>query len=281
MAPVHGGCLYSRSFTFISRLAHYSKMRITILGSGTSHGVPSIGCNCAVCASPDPRDTRMRCAIAVHWRGKTFVVDTPPEFRLQVVRSHIERVDALLFTHAHADHVFGLDDVRRFNEMQSGAMPIFARTHTLEELRRIFQYAFTTGQLGGGKPRLELTEIENGRIDWEGLTVEAIPVFHGNLEVSAFRFGDFAYVTDASRIPDTSLERLRGLDTLVLNALRWEPHPTHFSIDEALAIVAELNPRRTFFTHVAHTVPHAETERGLPPGVRFAYDGLVLTVTDP
>lgn len=256
-------------------------MRITVLGSGTSHGIPSVGCDCRVCASPDPRDTRTRCAIAVHWRGKTLVVDTPPEFRQQVIRSRIRRVDALLFTHSHADHIFGLDDVRRFNEMQGGELPVFARPHTLEDLRRAFHYAFVPGQPGGGKPKLALTPLEGDRLEWEGLEVEVIPVLHGRLEVSAFRFGDFAYVTDTSRIPPESLERLRGLDTLILDALRWEAHTTHFTIEEALAAVADLQPRRTFFTHMAHTVPHAETERRLPAGVRLAYDGMILTVPEP
>lgn len=256
-------------------------MRITVLGSGTSHGIPSVGCDCEVCASADPRDVRSRCAIAVHWRDKVLVVDTPPEFRQQVIRSQIRRVDALLYTHSHADHIFGLDDVRRFNEMQGGEMPVFARPDVLDDLRRAFRYVFVTTQVGGGKPQLALHPLEGDRLEWEGLTVETIPVFHGNYPITAFRIGDFAYLTDTSRIPETSLERLRGLDTLILDALRWEPHPTHFNIEEALAVVESLRPRRTFFTHLAHTVPHAETERTLPRGVRLAYDGLILNVPDP
>jgi phosphoribosyl 1,2-cyclic phosphate phosphodiesterase len=189
-------------------------------------------------------------------------------------------VDALLFTHSHADHIFGLDDVRRFNEMQGGELPVFARPDTLADLERAFRYAFITTQVGGGKPKLALTPLNEERLEWEGLTVEVIPVFHGSVEIAAFRFGNFAYVTDTSLIPEASLERLRGLDTLILAALRWEPHTTHFTIDQALAAVEELRPRRTFFTHMAHTVPHAETEARLPPGVRLAYDGLILSVPD-
>lgn len=255
-------------------------MRVTVLGSGTSHGIPAIGCGCEVCASPDPRDRRNRCSIAVEWRGKTIVVDTPPEFRQQVIRSHIERVDLLLFTHSHADHIFGLDDVRRFNEMQGVEMPIYSAESTLRDLERAFRYVFIQTQLGGGKPKLVLKPIQRERLEWEGREIEAVPIFHGELPVLGFRFGSFAYVTDASRIPGASLEKLRGLDTLILGALRWEPHPTHFSIEQSLEVVAEVKPRRTFFTHMAHTVPHRETERRLPSGVRLAYDGLVLTVPD-
>lgn len=255
-------------------------MRVTVLGSGTSHGIPAIGCACSVCTSPDPRDRRHRCSIAVEWRGKTIVVDTPPEFRQQVIRSNIERVDLLLFTHSHADHIFGLDDVRRFNEMQGAEMPIYSGEVTLRDLERSFQYVFIPTQLGGGKPKLVLTPIPDEGLDWEGLRILPIPIFHGQMPILGFRFGSFAYVTDASRIPPESMERLGGLDTLILGALRWEEHPTHFTIEEALEVVAALKPRRTFFTHMAHTVGHRGTEARLPSGVRLAYDGLVLDIPE-
>ena len=255
-------------------------MRITVLGSGTSHGIPAVGCACPVCASPDPRDRRSRCSIVIQWRGSTLLVDTAPELRQQVIRSHVRRVDALLFTHSHADHIFGLDDVRRFNEMQGGELTVFAQESTLDDLERAFRYVFVPTQLGGGKPQLALTPITGAGVPCGGAVVEAIPVFHGKLEILAFRCARFAYVTDASHIPPESLERLRGLDTLILGALRWEPHPTHFTIDEALEVVAELKPRRTFLTHLSHTVPHAETERRLPGHVRLAYDGLILDIED-
>jgi phosphoribosyl 1,2-cyclic phosphate phosphodiesterase len=256
-------------------------VRVTVLGSGTSHGIPSVGCRCSVCASPDPRDRRTRVSIVVEWRGLSLLVDTSPELRQQVVRSHVRRVDAILYTHSHADHVFGLDDVRRFNDMQGGDLPVFAPPETIEVLQRAFRYVFIQTQEGGGKPKLTLTPVTTDRLEWNGAEVEFIPIFHGELEIRALRFGPFAYVTDASRITPESLDRLRGLDTLILGALRWEePHPTHFTIEEALEVVADLKPRRAFFTHMSHTVAHAETDARLPSGVRLAYDGLVLSVPD-
>lgn len=255
-------------------------MRITVLGSGTSHGIPAVGCPCPVCASPDPRDHRTRCSITVSWRGQSFLVDTAPELRQQAVRSHLTRVDALLFTHSHADHIFGLDDVRRYNALQAGDLPVFGMPETLADLRRAFRYVFVPTQEGGGKPKLALTAIQGDRLEWGGLSIECIPVWHGEVPVLAFRFGDFAYVTDTNRIPPESLARLRGLDTLILDALRPQPHSTHFCLEEAVEVARLLRPRRTFLTHLAHDVAHAATERRLPPGVRLAYDGLVLEVPD-
>jgi phosphoribosyl 1,2-cyclic phosphate phosphodiesterase len=255
-------------------------VRVTVLGSGTSHGIPSVGCRCAVCASPDPRDHRTRVSVAVQWNDRTIIVDTPPELRQQVIRSQVRRVDALLFTHSHADHIFGLDDVRRFNEIQGGELPVFAREETLDDLRRAFRYVFVPTQEGGGKPRLALTPLAGSRLEWQGPAIEVIPVFHGTLEICAFRFGEFAYVTDASRVPAEAMQRLLGLDTLILGALRHEPHPTHFTVAEAVEVAAVLQPRRTFFTHVSHGLRHADTERDLPAGVRLAYDGLVLDVPE-
>jgi phosphoribosyl 1,2-cyclic phosphate phosphodiesterase len=212
----------------------------------------------------------------VRTSGKTILIDTPPELREQAIRYHLTHVDAVLFTHSHADHIFGLDDVRRFNDLKAGDMDCHGRRDTLADLKRSFWYAFHSTQEGGGKPKVRLRPIEEERFRVEGIAVEAIPVWHGELEVTAFRFDDFAYVTDVSRIPEYSMRRLQGLDTLVLGALRLEPHPTHFTLQQAGEVVARLQPRRAFFTHLAHTVPHHAIEATLAPNVRLAYDGLTL-----
>jgi phosphoribosyl 1,2-cyclic phosphate phosphodiesterase len=253
-------------------------VRLTFLGTGTSHGIPSIGCRCAVCLSADPRDRRTRCSALVQWGETHFLIDTPPELRLQAIRFDVRRVDALLLTHTHADHIMGLDDVRRYNEMQDRELPIFGRPDVLADVERVFRYVFVPTQAGGGKPRLRLIPLEGDALDFHNHRIEAIPVLHGQLEVTAFRFGPLAYVTDVSCIPPPSLERLRGLDTLVLGALRHEPHPTHFTVAQAVEIVEALAPRRAFFIHMSHGLSHRGTNAQLPPSVRLAYDGLVVEV---
>src|SRR5579859_930963 len=208
------------------------RVRLTFLGTGTSHGIPVIGCRCAVCRSVDPRDKRYRPAVVIEWRQRTILIDTPPELRLQLLRADIASVDALLFTHTHADHVFGLDDVRVFNQRQGRALPAYGTAESLANLRRQFYYIFADGPVGGGKPELDLRTIApiDRLFDVAGLPVQPIPVFHGTTTVLGFRFGNLAYVTDTNRIPDESLGLLAGLDVLILDALRYQHHPTHFTI---------------------------------------------------
>jgi phosphoribosyl 1,2-cyclic phosphate phosphodiesterase len=251
--------------------------RVTMLGSGTSSGVPVIGCTCRVCTSSDPRDRRSRPGLKLEAGENVVLIDTPTDLREQALRFGLPRVDAVLFTHPHADHVFGLDDLRIFNFRQRQAIPCYGSPATLAALRRTFAYVFEDGQEGGGKPKLDLVPID-GPFRAGGMSFTPLSVAHGSMEVLAFRSGCFAYVTDCSAIPPASLDALRDLDVLILDALRIRPHPTHFTVAEAVAVASELAPRRTILTHIAHDLLHAEVSASLPPGVELGYDGLVFDV---
>jgi phosphoribosyl 1,2-cyclic phosphate phosphodiesterase len=251
-------------------------LEITVLGSGTSVGVPTIGCHCRVCESPDPRDQRLRPSILLRHNGQTLVIDTGPDFRQQALRAHIDRVDAVLFTHAHADHILGIDDLRPFNFHQRGAIPIYATEDTLEVIRRVFAYIFFSGETESSRPKVETHAFDREPFEVLGLTVHPIPVMHGKWPAHGFRIGRFAYLTDHSEIPDESLAMLTGLDVLFLDALRYKPHPTHSTIDRSLQYVERLAPRRAWFTHLSHDLLHERAEELLPPHVRLAYDGLEI-----
>ena len=254
---------------------------ITVLGSGTSVGVPMIGCDCMVCRSSDERDKRMRPSIAIRHDGRTFIVDTTPDFRTQALRFGIDRLDAILFTHSHADHIMGLDDVRPFNFRQRNIIPIYGSHTTLQNIQGAFRYIFQDN-VGSQTaiPKLTVNELNGKSFDLFGLTITPIPVMHGSNMIYGFRFGNAAYLTDHSDIPESSLNLLRGLDVLFLDALRHKPHPTHSTVERSLKYVELLGPRRAFFTHLCHDLGHEQTERLLPPHVRLAYDGLDLAVSD-
>lgn len=252
-------------------------MRITVLGSGTSHGVPVIGCTCAVCRSDNPRNKRFRPSILVENEGRCILVDTTPDLRAQALTFDVRRIDAVLITHTHADHIFGLDELRCFNALQGAPIPVYGTPDVLDDIQRIFRYIFVPTQYGGGKPNLLLEPVPS-RWTLFGMQMQAIPVLHGRLPVTAYRFDNFAYVTDVSSIPPESMERLRGLDVLILDTVHPPPHPTHFGLAEALQVVQELRPRRTYFTHLSHHYDHEATNARLPDGVELAYDGLRLTV---
>ena len=253
--------------------------RVTFLGTGTSHGVPMIGCACAVCRSTDARDRRLRPSVYVAVEGgPSILVDTATDLRQQALLYGVTRVDALLFTHSHADHVMGLDEVRRFNVLQGGALPAYADAETAEELRRMFAYAFSAPpQAGGGVPQLALHAV-TGPVSVAGVPVVPVPLLHGSRPILGYRLGRFAYLTDCSAIPEASFELLDGLEVLVLDALRHRPHPTHFTVAEAVAAAARIGATRTYFTHICHDLPHAETCAALPDSVTLAFDGLELAI---
>jgi phosphoribosyl 1,2-cyclic phosphate phosphodiesterase len=256
------------------------RARVTILGSGTSHGVPMIGCSCAVCTSADPRDRRTRPSIYVDVEdGPKILVDTSTDLREQALANKVLRVDAILFTHSHADHVMGLDDSRRFSQMQKRAIPCYADRDTAASLKKTFYYVFDPAtEQGGGLPQIDLRLID-GPFSIDGVAIRPIPLMHGSRPITGFRIGDFAYLTDTNHVPDDAMPLLAGVNTMILDALRHRPHPTHFSVAEALGVVERVKPRQTYFTHICHDLPHVATNASLPAGVELAYDGLQLDIS--
>jgi phosphoribosyl 1,2-cyclic phosphate phosphodiesterase len=251
-------------------------IELTFLGTGTSNGVPMIGCHCPVCTSSDPRDKRSRTSAVIRTNGKTLLIDAATELRTQAIANGLEHVDAILFTHPHADHTGGFDDLRRFNELQKEHLPVFTGPETAEILRARFAYGFEdVFPFYGGKPDL-LLNVVDGPFQAVGVDVTPIPVWHGQMPVNGYRFGDLAYVTDAKVIPDSSLDLMRGLDVLVINALRERPHPTHLSFADAIAITAEVKPRVAYLIHLSHETSHVDASALLPEGMFIAYDGLVV-----
>ena len=252
-------------------------MKLTFLGTGTSTGVPSIGCECETCISDDPRDKRLRVSIIIEHAGRTVLVDTSADFRQQALRFGLKQLDAVLITHCHADHVFGLDDIRPLN-FRFGALNVFANDWAWRDIKRIFKYIFEPSHFGGGLPEVipNLVTPEAAFCIGKELVITPLEVIHGRLPVMAYRFNDFAYLTDLSEITRATMAALQGLDVLVLDCLRFREHPTHLWVDKALSYVDQLKPRRTFFTHIAHDIKHARDSAHLPAGVEFAYDGLVV-----
>jgi phosphoribosyl 1,2-cyclic phosphate phosphodiesterase len=252
------------------------KARLTVLGSGTSMGVPTIGCDCAVCRSSDPRDRRTRPSVLVEYGGKAVLIDTTPDFREQAIREHITHLDAVLYTHTHADHILGIDDLRPLTfRHKPNKLPLYARPEAADFLRNMFRYIFEPDYKFGGLPQVELKVID-GPVELFGAVFEPVTVIHGESEIYGFRFGSAAYLTDHSEIPEASFAKLQGLDILFLDALRHKPHPTHSTVDNSLRIVERLRPQRAFFTHICHDLPHEATNASLPANVRLSYDGMKL-----
>ncbi len=247
-----------------------------MLGTGTSHGVPMIGCRCAVCQSTDPHDRRWRPSILIETPdGTPILVDTSTDLRAQALAFDVARVDAILFTHSHADHLMGLDEVRRFNVLSGRPLPCYADAQTLADIRRTFAYVFEPAVAGGGIPQIQLVEL-TGPLDLGGVTIVPVPIMHGARPILGYRIGGFAYLTDCSAIPDASWPLLDGVTDLVIDALRERPHPTHFNLQGALGVVERLRPTRTWFTHICHDLSHAAINARLPPGVALAYDGQII-----
>lgn len=239
-----------------------------------------IGCRCKVCTSADPRDRRLRPSVLLRLGDKRILIDTSPDFREQALHYGIDRLDAILFTHAHADHILGLDDVRPFNFLQRAEIPIFASAETLATIERTFAYVFEPRPTESSRPRLTTHVFNDAPIEVAGIRIVPVRAAHGKGTVYGFKFGDCVYLTDHSSIPAESMVLLRGLDVLFLDALRHNPHPTHSTVEESLRTVAELQPKRAFFTHISHDLGHSAIEERLPPNVRLAFDGLEIEI-DP
>jgi phosphoribosyl 1,2-cyclic phosphate phosphodiesterase len=253
-------------------------MKVTFLGTGTSQGIPVIACDCEVCRSLDFRDKRLRVSVHLEVDGKSFVIDSGPDFRQQVLRERIKTLDALLFTHEHKDHTAGMDDVRSYNFKQKRDMPIYARPQVIEQLKREFSYIFSGIQYPG-IPRVQIHEIENKPFLLEGVPVIPIEVMHYQLPVFGYRIGDFSYITDANYINEQEMKKLAGSQVVVLNALQTEPHISHFTLSEAIEILESLRPEKAYLTHISHKLGlHKEVEKKLPEFIKLAYDGLKITL---
>jgi phosphoribosyl 1,2-cyclic phosphate phosphodiesterase len=253
-------------------------MKITVLGSGTSSGIPLIGCECSVCRSTDARDQRLRPAVSLDFDGHTVLIDTPTDFRTQALRAKLHRVDAVLYTHSHADHIMGLDDLRPFNFKHQARIPIYGAADTIATIRHVFHYIFEERSHTTFVPQID-TRVHGGEaMELFGRVFQPIPVIHGKAEIYGYRFGNAAYLTDHSEIPEASMAMLLGLDVLFLDALRHKPHPTHSTVAASVETVRRLKPKRAYFTHISHDLGHEATEAELPEGIRMAYDGLEIDV---
>jgi phosphoribosyl 1,2-cyclic phosphate phosphodiesterase len=251
---------------------------ILVLGSGTSMGVPMVGCTCKTCHSEDPRDKRLRPSVLLKFGAKRILIDTGPDFRYQALRFQIDRLDAILYTHAHADHILGLDDVRPFNFMQRESIPFYASAETLSTLEHTFTYVFSEAPTQSSRPRLTPHVFDSEPFCAAGVSITPIRLAHGKTTTHGFRFGDCAYLTDHNGIPEESMAQLTGLDVLFLDALRHNPHPTHSTVEQSLKTVEALSPKRAYFTHISHDLLHAVIEARMPPNVHFAYDGLEISI---
>jgi len=253
------------------------KLKITFLGTGTSQGIPLINCDCPVCISDDPKNKRLRTSITIQNGQTTILVDTTPDLRQQLLRNPVKKIDAVLFTHSHADHIFGIDDLRRFNFIYKKRLEVFANEETLNRLNYLFDYAFGDGELLPGLPNLHANRIK-GKFKINNLKIEPLDLFHGGQSVLGFRIERFAYCTDVNKIPEKTFPNLKNLDILVLDALRETPHPTHFSLEEAIEQAEKIGAKITYFIHMSHKIDHNKHSANLPENMYFAFDGLQIEV---
>lgn len=255
-------------------------MLINVLGCATSTGVPVVGCECDICSSTEPRNSRTRSSVFIQVGGMNVLIDSTPDLRLQALRSGIKRIDAVLYTHTHADHTHGIDDLRTFNFINKMSIPCYGSPATIATLKRNFRYIFDVSEPTGETPRLELVEVRDSFALGE-TRVTLVEIDHAKWKISGYRIGGFGYLTDCSGIPERSKELLRGLDVLIIGALRRRPHPAHFSVEEALAAIAELRPAKAYLTHMGHEIDYVPLRDSLPQGVEPCYDGLMLELPDP
>lgn len=252
-------------------------MEIIILGCGTSTGVPVIGCHCQVCDSTDPKNRRTRSSALVRSGGQSILIDTSTDLRLQALSNSIEKIDAVLFTHAHADHIHGIDDLRTFNMLQKGSIPCFGSETTMKRIKKTFDYIFINDGRDGWKPNLTANIVDSA-FEFSGIEITPVEIIHGKAPIFGYRIGRAAYITDCSLIPESSVDKLKGVDVLVIGALRYKHHPTHFTVEQAIEASRKIGPKRTILTHLGHSLDYAKDNWTLPPGIELAYDGMRVEV---
>ncbi|MBI5682205.1 MAG: MBL fold metallo-hydrolase [Deltaproteobacteria bacterium] len=252
-------------------------MKVTILGCGTSTGVPVIGCPCSVCTSPNPKDKRTRTSVIITINGKNILIDTSTDLRQQAIANNVQRIDAVIYTHPHADHIHGIDELRSFNMLQKEKIPCYGSEFTINRIKEMFNYIFTTEEKESWKPELEIFKITSA-FEVCDIKIQPVDVMHGQMSIFGYRIENFGYITDCSLVPDKSKEMLKGIEVLVLGALREKPHPTHFSISQAVELVQELKPKQTILTHLSHNIGFEETNKSLPDGIELAYDGMEIEI---
>ncbi|MBI2487167.1 MAG: MBL fold metallo-hydrolase [Deltaproteobacteria bacterium] len=255
-------------------------MRVIVLGCATSTGVPIIGCSCSVCTSSNPKNKRTRSSVFIRTHGKNILIDTAPDLRFQALKHNITRLDAVLYTHSHADHTHGIDELRTYNFVNEMVIPIYGSPQTIENIKTNFKYIFDDSYATGGKPKLEMTPITE-ELDFQGIRIIPIEINHANWIIFGYRIGEMAYLTDCSGIPEESLKKLGGLDLLIIDALRYTPHQAHFSVDEAVETIRKIEPKIAVFTHMGHEIEYEELSRRLPEGIMPGYDGMEFELDEP